>query len=547
MSILFTKSQKTNTSKRNIKHKHHKKANKRKIPVRISIQSRQCYDYFFPVPLVNLNHYHLPSISCLIYDLPITRSSRHQNKMYFKNFQTTILAVLASAAIAAGCELTPNIAFLASNGFPTLGPSYCNADDRTKTILEKAASLALAKVAEDGGSPAFLQRCLSQVLINYEVFLNGGDDQCSLTKQNSFGSCPPANPQYSFLYQTIDPQYLNKQKEVFEYGLIGTEESDGRYGTGVWCMNLDICPKADLQPFLLSLINLNNAGQSFVPASEHYLPTKQCTTDLQKVTQPETFCSDSAPACTNVKLARVTLGSEAPFEIAFCDDSCNAPGEVTSNLTEDEKIEYIRTRVNGMGSDNPFCIPFDAPVQVEITGDFDSATYCQTTRPTAGNVCPCVDNPRFEFELKNVTDTVQNCAWLTTKKSKVKARKDAYCLQYANRYACAKSCGTCGTVEPPKSSCDTSTTTKSTKAPKSTTKAPKKSTKAPKSTTKAPKSTTKAPKSTTKAPKSTTKAPAATPQGGSPANSSSGSSNDVEMAATVASAAMAALVLFGVY
>ena len=83
-------------------------------------------------------------------------------------------------------------------------------DDRTKTILEKAASLALAKVAEDGGSPAFLQKCLSQVFINYEVFLiNGDDDQCSLTAQNAFGSCPPANPDFLFfLYQTIDPQYL---------------------------------------------------------------------------------------------------------------------------------------------------------------------------------------------------------------------------------------------------------------------------------------------------------------------------------------------------
>ena len=265
-----------------------------------------------------------------------------------------------------------------------------------------------------------------------------------------------------------------------------------------------ICPPNSAPQICKKSLNLKH----FVPIQHRHVPTSS--------------------------LQELLLVPKRLSKLHFATTVAMLPVRVTcGNLTEDEKIEYICTRVNGMGSDNPFCIPFDAPVQVEITGDFDSATYCQTTRPTAGNVCPCVDNPRFEFELKNVTDTVQNCAWLTTKKSKVKARKDAYCLQYANRYACAKSCGTCGTVEPPKSSCDTSTTTKSTEAPKSTTKAPKKS--------------TKAPKKSTKAPKSTTKAPAATPQGGSPANSSSGSSNDVEMAATVASAAMAALVLFGVY
>ena len=94
------------------------------------------------------------------------------------------------------------------------------------------------------------------------------------------------------------------------------------------------------------------------------------------------YCSgESAPACSNKKLIEVQYGTDAPFELAICDDNdCLASLKDTFPL-----VNWIDSYLNQFG--NPFCLqttfegfePVKVYPSIEITileKEFILSDYC---------------------------------------------------------------------------------------------------------------------------------------------------------------------------
>lgn len=144
-----------------------------------------------------------------------------------------------------------------------------------------------------------------------------------------------------------------------------------------------MCNLADLSTFLDDVIYKANAvlvdgsleeeGLSIV---ETLTPTTQCFDGILKsLNDTEAFCAeDGGSTCMNKALVEISLGTDAPFEVAVCDDD-DCLAQIPPTVME--------SFVDGSRSLNPFCLPEEeipqeiTPVLVEyIETPFVSADYC---------------------------------------------------------------------------------------------------------------------------------------------------------------------------
>lgn len=117
-------------------------------------------------------------------------------------------------------------------------------------------------------------------------------------------------------------------------------------------------------------------------ATATYTPTAECLYDqiVDPVENPELYCSgDNAPVCSNIKLVEITIGEDAPFEVAICDDNDCIASVGTADIAGHYATGYM--------SANPFCIEdegrnFQNKFQTEpVTSKysdkaFESKSYC---------------------------------------------------------------------------------------------------------------------------------------------------------------------------
>jgi len=110
-------------------------------------------------------------------------------------------------------------------------------------------------------------------------------------------------------------------------------------------------------------------------ATSTVTPTAECVYDKigAAMNNPELYCTEDAPTCSNMKLVEITLADDAPFEVAICDDneclaSVGAVGIPTETLID------------------PFCLDYldEDLSQTEISEKaFDKAEYCTVAAASA--------------------------------------------------------------------------------------------------------------------------------------------------------------------
>ena len=122
-----------------------------------------------------------------------------------------------------------------------------------------------------------------------------------------------------------------------------------------------------------------------VIVSETVTPIVECWIKQigYQMNNPDVYCSgESAPVCSNKKLIEVKLGTDAPFEIAICDDN-----DCLASLGDAPPYKHLEVWIGEAvivkGNPNPYCLPKEEYSQellsVDITlseKEFNLADYC---------------------------------------------------------------------------------------------------------------------------------------------------------------------------
>jgi hypothetical protein len=134
---------------------------------------------------------------------------------------------------------------------------------------------------------------------------------------------------------------------------------------------------------------------------------------------PETYCSgESAPACSNKKLIEVQLGTDAPFELAICDDN--------DCLASLKNTRPLANFIDGYfpSNANTFCVPEGSSYRQEFISiettilekDFNLSDYCSAAA-ASGRTGLC-ETPTEAPTVKAVASETESApaesaAWMT--------------------------------------------------------------------------------------------------------------------------------------
>jgi len=159
--------------------------------------------------------------------------------------------------------------------------------------------------------------------------------------------------------------------------------------------------------------------------SDTVTPSVECYRNQigYSIINSELYCSgESAPVCSNKKLIEVQLGTDAPFELAVCDDN-----DCLASLGDTRPISNL---ADGFGPSNPFCLPVESYraefSTIEITileKEFNLSDYCsaaaasgrtgrcETPIPTQA---PTVKVVASETETETETESApaESAAWM---------------------------------------------------------------------------------------------------------------------------------------
>jgi len=197
-------------------------------------------------------------------------------------------------------------------------------------------------------------------------------------------------------------------------------------------------------------------------ATSTVTPTAECVYDKigAAMNNPELYCTEDAPTCSNIKLAEITLADDAaPFEIAICDDNeCLAsvgavdiPGHFASGPVHQS---YVQQEAYTTSID-PFCSNYLADaftvrnqkyISAKISDKvFDKTKYCTVAAASArAGKCPCSDSATYEFKVE-FSGRMEKCSWITKNNlaKKDAARTKKFCADTQTKFQCAKTCSNC--------------------------------------------------------------------------------------------------------
>jgi len=151
--------------------------------------------------------------------------------------------------------------------------------------------------------------------------------------------------------------------------------------------------------------------------SDTITPTYECMIKQtgELMNSPEAFCSgESAPECSNKKLIEVQFGTDAPFELAICDDN-----DCLASLKDARPLEIW---IDGFNSREirTFCLPPERFSQeftnVEITileKEFNLSDYCSAAA-ASGRTGRCYETPiPTQAPTVKVSAPAESAAWMT--------------------------------------------------------------------------------------------------------------------------------------
>lgn len=266
------------------------------------------------------------------------------------------------------CELPQNVQTLVNidAAFAPIGQLYCApfTPCEQQGLLNAAAGIALDISQVD---ETFLPFCLPQVFSNY----NAPDNQ----------ECPETAP-------TAITTFFKFERTSENYHEKGAYFATGSFGQE-WCYNTTIpCSRDSLNDFY----NRSSAYEfELTPGlgqiSYHTIIGAQCAYDnLYLVRDPEAFCSESPPDCTDIGLVDVTFADEDTVTLAYCRDGCIDDNAFT-DITDDDILEVLEGYIVNVGdeSQDPFCLSshhefIDNPVVALSESSFDKDSYCASEK-----------------------------------------------------------------------------------------------------------------------------------------------------------------------
>jgi len=115
--------------------------------------------------------------------------------------------------------------------------------------------------------------------------------------------------------------------------------------------------------------------------SDTVTPSTECFHEQigETINDPDVYCSgESAPVCINKKLIEIKLGTDAPFEIAVCDDN-----DCLASLGDAPPYRLLERWIYWLMGGNQYCMPVEmgrqTSVSVDITvseKEFNLSDYC---------------------------------------------------------------------------------------------------------------------------------------------------------------------------
>jgi hypothetical protein len=197
---------------------------------------------------------------------------------------------------------------------------------------------------------------------------------------------------------------------VLTLSTVTTDSSRYVQPWALWICKADACD-TDILNEVLEAIAVDYFALGYNPfdadtiISNTSTPTTECFYDQigDLMMNPEAYCSgESAPVCSNKKLIEVQLDTDAPFELAICDDN-DCLASLKDKLSLTNWIDaFSRFPPEGF---NPFCLPIESFSQeftsIEVTileKEFNLSDYCSAAA-ASGRTGRC--------------ETPESAAWMT--------------------------------------------------------------------------------------------------------------------------------------
>ena len=243
---------------------------------------------------------------------------------------------------------------------------YCDAGTtcEVRGLLNAAAGIALDIAQVD---PYFLPFCLPQALENYATAPDG-----------FLGECPDSAP-------TAITTFFKFERTPENYhGIAASFPIE--YGQS-WCYDTQQpCSRESLNDFY----NRTSAYEWELTRNitYHTIIGPQCAYDsLYLVRDPEAFCSESPPNCTDIGLVDVTFTGEDTVTLAYCRDGC-ITGNPFTDLTNDDILEVLEGHIvsfSNVSQQDPFCLSthpefIENPVVALSETSFDKDSYCASDK-----------------------------------------------------------------------------------------------------------------------------------------------------------------------
>jgi len=242
--------------------------------------------------------------------------------------------VVSARAVNGQCPDVPAIVQSLS-----LGGTYCylqSVDPRRADLF----ATVLAKAFEIDPTYGFILHCLEDLLGSFEIgtpraVCNDGKTELAM---------------FSKVVSTIIP--LNSDAWGVNNGTVETDVAWGVPMCKSALCNTEVFNQVLTETWsdFFDLVDADWRNFGF-KAIATYAPTAECVYDQIDipVNNPELYCSgDNAPVCNNIRLAEITLGDDAPFEVAICDDN-----NCLASLGASDVVGYY---ANGARGRDPFCI-----------------------------------------------------------------------------------------------------------------------------------------------------------------------------------------------
>jgi len=257
---------------------------------------------------------------------------------------------------------------------------YCDLNQSDRNLFELLVTASL----EVDPTGAFLQTCLQDFLQGFQVSDYFFTSNVVPPRQD----CEDGKTEIA-MFTVIATSTRDNTDNLYEVGEDGIIKI--RSGWDVPMCKSSSCDEDVLQQVLqkVAIDYFQQRGDgSELRAQGWYadstvIPTAECVFDQigASVINPELYCQAGTPACSNMKIAEITIADDAPFDIAICaDDDCLAsvgPVDVVGNFANADPHFSV--------SEDPFCVRDIASnaytrsqyVSAEITDKvFDKTQYC---------------------------------------------------------------------------------------------------------------------------------------------------------------------------